>query len=74
MVHPFKYPKCLHDVMRLKKKPGLLPGVYGICYPGSIGAGTHEVVFDAGGLQSGTYLYRLETPGGHFSKTVLLVK
>ncbi len=37
-------------------------------------AGVHEVVFEAGDLPSGTYLYRLETPQGSFVKTMLLVK
>ena len=37
-------------------------------------AGTHEVVFEAGNLPSGTYLYRLETPAGSFVQTMQLVK
>ena len=37
-------------------------------------AGTHEVVFDAEDLPSGTYLYRLETPQGSFVRTMLLAK
>ena len=37
-------------------------------------AGTHEVVFDAATLPSGTYLYRLETPEGSFVQTMQLVK
>ena len=37
-------------------------------------AGTHEVVFDASDLSSGTYLYRLETPHGSFTQTMQLVK
>ena len=37
-------------------------------------AGPHEVVFDAGDLPSGTYLYRLETPQGSIGQTMLLVK
>ena len=37
-------------------------------------AGTHEVVFDASDLPSGTYLYRLETPQGSFGRTMLLAK
>ena len=37
-------------------------------------AGTHEVVFDANDLPSGTYLYRLETPQGSFVRTMLLAK
>ncbi len=41
---------------------------------GARAAGRHEVVFEAGDLASGTYLYRLETPAGHFVKTMLLMK
>ena len=37
-------------------------------------AGMHEVVFEARDLSSGTYLYRLETPEGSFTKTMQLVK
>ena len=37
-------------------------------------AGTHEVVFEAGDLPSGTYLVRLETPQGSFVQTMQLVK
>lgn len=37
-------------------------------------AGYHEVNFDAGNLPSGTYLYRLETPTGSFTKSLLLLK
>jgi len=37
-------------------------------------AGTHEVVFDASDLPSGTYLYRLETPQGSYVRTMLLAK
>jgi hypothetical protein len=37
-------------------------------------AGIHEVVFDPGGLPSGTYLYRLETQIGSFAKSMQLVK
>ena len=37
-------------------------------------AGTHEVVFDADGLPSGTYLYRLETPHSSFVRTMLLAR
>ena len=37
-------------------------------------AGMHEVVFEASGLPSGTYLYRLETPQGSFAGSMLLVK
>ena len=37
-------------------------------------AGTHEVVFEAGNLPSGTYLVRLETPQGSFVQTMQLMK
>ena len=37
-------------------------------------AGYHEVEFDAGDLPSGSYLYRLETPGSSFTRRVLLLK
>ena len=37
-------------------------------------AGTHEVIFDADGLPSGMYLYRLETPQGGLVGTMLLAK
>ena len=37
-------------------------------------AGTHEAVFDASPLPSGTYLYRLDTPAGSFVGSMLLVK
>ncbi len=41
---------------------------------GQIPAGTHEMAFEAGGLPSGTYLVRLETPAGSFVQTMQLVK
>ncbi|MCH8959770.1 MAG: T9SS type A sorting domain-containing protein, partial [Bacteroidetes bacterium] len=41
---------------------------------GTVSAGMHEVVFEAGDLPSGTYLYRLETPQGSFVKMMQLVK
>ena len=37
-------------------------------------AGTHEVTFEAGTLPSGTYLYRLDTPLGSFTGSMLLLK
>ena len=40
----------------------------------SLNTGTHEVLFDASNLSSGTYLYRLETPGGSFTKRMTLLK
>ncbi|MCH7975268.1 MAG: T9SS type A sorting domain-containing protein [Bacteroidetes bacterium] len=41
---------------------------------GTMEAGTHQVVFDASDLPSGTYLYRLETPQGSVVRTMLLAK
>ena len=40
----------------------------------NVSAGQMEVVFDAGGLPTGTYLYRLSTPQGSFVKKMMLVK
>ncbi len=40
----------------------------------SLSAGEHSMVFDAGSLSSGMYLYRLETPYGVSSKTMTLIK
>ena len=37
-------------------------------------AGMHSVRFDASGLPSGSYLYRLETPNGAFTKLIQLMK
>ncbi len=37
-------------------------------------AGMHEVLFEASGLPSGTYLVRLVTPAGSFVQTMQLVK
>ncbi len=37
-------------------------------------AGFHEVRFDAGNLSSGLYIYRLETPQGSVSRTMMLMK
>ncbi len=37
-------------------------------------AGMHEMIFDAGGLPSGIYLYHLETPQGNFIQTMQLIK
>ncbi|MBX2820850.1 MAG: T9SS type A sorting domain-containing protein [Rhodothermaceae bacterium] len=41
---------------------------------GVLNAGTHEVVFDASGLPSGTYLYKLDTPARSFTQKMLLLK
>lgn len=37
-------------------------------------AGTHSVTFNANGLASGLYLYRLQINGQHFSKKMILMK
>jgi photosystem II stability/assembly factor-like uncharacterized protein len=37
-------------------------------------SGVHRAVFNGRNLPSGSYLYRLETPAGTFSKTILLLK
>lgn len=37
-------------------------------------AGDHEINFDAAGLSSGSYIYRLTTPLHVFSKTMMLIK
>ncbi len=41
---------------------------------GNLGAGYHEVFFDAANLSSGSYLYKLETPAGTFTRTMMLLK
>ena len=38
------------------------------------GAGTHSISFDAGNLASGTYLYRIETPGYTATRQMLFLK
>jgi Secretion system C-terminal sorting domain len=43
-------------------------------YDGSLNAGTHELVFDAGQLSSGAYLCRLLTSTGSISRTMMLVR
>lgn len=40
----------------------------------TLDTGRHKVNFDADALPSGTYLYRLETPEGSFTRTMLLLK
>ena len=37
-------------------------------------AGSHEVSFDASGLSSGAYVYRLTTPAGTITKKMMLLK
>lgn len=41
---------------------------------GVVSAGNHTATFDARTLPSGAYIYRLETPEGTFTKTMLLLK
>jgi len=41
---------------------------------GVLWAGAHAASFDARSLPSGNYIYRLETPEGAFTKTMLLLK
>lgn len=41
---------------------------------GELATGNHEVVFDAGNLPSGMYVYQLITPGSSFTKQMLLMK
>ena len=41
---------------------------------GSVAAGRHTVTFEAGDLPSGLYVYRLTTPAGSFTQTMLLLK
>ncbi|MEM1094204.1 MAG: SdrD B-like domain-containing protein, partial [Bacteroidota bacterium] len=41
---------------------------------GTVAAGAHEVVFEAGNLPSGTYVYRLQAGGQTFTRTLVLMK
>ena len=41
---------------------------------GSLGAGRHEVDFNADGLSSGTYLIRMETPSGIQTRKTVLIR
>jgi hypothetical protein len=41
---------------------------------GTLSAGRHEVVFDASGLPTGVYLYRLQADGFVQTRRMLLVK
>lgn len=41
---------------------------------GRVGAGKHEVSFDAGGLPTGVYYYRLTTEDGVMSKEMMVVR
>ena len=39
-----------------------------------LASGSHQVTFNATGLASGIYIYRLQTPMGQFSRTITLMK
>ncbi|KPP94933.1 MAG: Por secretion system C-terminal sorting domain [Bacteroidetes bacterium HLUCCA01] len=41
---------------------------------GRMAAGMHSVMFNAAGLSSGMYLYRLTTETGSLSNTMMLIK
>jgi len=41
---------------------------------GQLSAGSHQVTFNAAGLASGMYIYRLQTPQGQLSRTITLLK
>lgn len=41
---------------------------------GTSAPGTHEVIFDAGGLPSGLYLYRLQAAGQSATRKLMLIK
>ncbi|MEM6645891.1 MAG: T9SS type A sorting domain-containing protein, partial [Bacteroidota bacterium] len=41
---------------------------------GTVAAGAHEVVFEAGNLPSGTYVYRLQAGGQTLTRTLVLMK
>ena len=41
---------------------------------GRMAAGMHSVTFNAAGLSSGMYLYRLTTESGSLSRTMMLIK
>lgn len=41
---------------------------------GDLPAGMHQAVFNANGLASGMYIYRLQTPQGQHSRTITLLK
>ncbi|MCC5927176.1 MAG: PQQ-binding-like beta-propeller repeat protein [Bacteroidetes bacterium] len=45
-----------------------------ILHNGMLQAGYHSVTFNAAGLSSGVYIYRLSTPGTTFTRTMMLVK
>lgn len=41
---------------------------------GTLNAGSHQQAFDASGLSSGLYIYRLQTPGQSFTRQMILIK
>lgn len=41
---------------------------------GTVSAGHHEVTFDASGLSSGMYIYRLQTPGNVLTRKLTVIK
>ncbi len=41
---------------------------------GTVAAGRHEVTFDGSRLSSGTYLIRMDTPHGRFTRKAVLIK
>lgn len=45
-----------------------------ILFNGLIGSGEHEIEFDGSNLSSGTYIFRLVTSEGIYSKKMLLIK
>jgi hypothetical protein len=52
----------------------LLGRTVAVLRDGVLPAGRHSATFDAGGLASGVYLYRLETADRVLSRTMLLLK
>jgi hypothetical protein len=41
---------------------------------GFLPAGAHQVTFDASGLASGIYMYRLESAGQSLTRRMILIK
>jgi len=46
----------------------------GVLVDETLSAGVHSVNFDGSGLPSGVYLYRLETPEGTLTRSMVLLK
>ena len=67
----FAVPEAAHVTVKVYDALGR---VVSTLIDGTVESGHHEVMFDAGNLPSGTYLYRLESPSGSFTKTMLLLK